>query len=716
MFRIRFSLALAASLTAAAALAQTDRLRAGHDVTAVTPPPGVPFATALAPVPGSPEHVVASMGFFGSQSVRLVDLTDPGSPSYTLLAGGAADLAGGDGQLDSAFGNVGGLAWLGNGDLIIVDNANPFSGGPGNTIFRARDLNGDGDFLDVVAASPEVAPLLGVIPGVGFDFNGAQCEVAPDGTLYVVTSDGFGTGEVIRITDPAGAPAGTIFRGGLDFGGGLAVRDGAVWAGDVDDSFAFARIWRLEDLNSDGDAEDAGEAVVITSSLPNVFDLAFANDGRLHVTSAIDFFSASELVAIDPAAGDPSQPLFRPGSGVVMGDVVPAGEAAPFAPHGAPGQRLLMVGDNFGGTNALFILEPAPAGGLDLQDPLYAVTSVSPAGIGAGEFGGALAVSPVSPELAFAPLGVFGDQQLWRFDLADPAYAGYRLVADGFEDTGADGRLDNGFGNVAGLAVFPTGEVVIVDNSPSFQTLTGDTVFLARDLNGDGDFLDVVAASPEVAPLVGSIPGAVNFAGVQAEIGPDGAVYIVTSDGGDQGEVIRIADPLGTPDATIFYQGGIDFGSGLAWLTGGASPELIIGDVDAAFFPARLRRLIDLNSDGDAMDPGEETTLPNTLPGVYDLAAGPGNTLWATQFGELDEIDPSTGAPVRAFAFPRPTPGFNALADLTFTSLAGEFTPGSASRVSLLTATNDFAGVSFLHVITPSEFSTTPVAGHEVYR
>jgi hypothetical protein len=724
-------LALALILVVPSAWPHAQRLRAGYQATFIAPPTGT-IGSALAVDPSDPDGALCAIGgMFGTdQSVYHVDLTDPLSPVFTLIANGALDVSqydgvnpnfiDGDDVLDSLFGSVGGLTLLPGGELIIVDNnerafASPHPI-PGDTVYIAEDLNGDSDFLDVVSGAPEVRVLVDPLPdvpaGSGFGgFSGAQTEVGPDGAVYVITADGGDAGEVIRIVDPTGSPSASIFFGGLDYGAGLTWDGADLLITELDDTFGFARLWRLSDGDSSG-AIESGEETLVSSALPGAFDITRVGTGALVLSTF------GEMYGLGAATGA-LEPQMLPGLGLFLGDVVSDGSAGAYAPHAGPGaQRIYTAGNDFAGTSRLIVFEPASVDTLTLQEAFYELVNLSPPDASLS-WGWALAVSPVTPEIVYATLGsAFNtDHDVWSVDITDPTYPIHRLLSAGAADTGSDDQLDSLFGTVGGLAALPTGELVIVDNNAPLSGVGGDTVYLATDLNGDGDFLDVVASAEEVQALVATIPGAPagsgfgGFSGTQAEVGPDGAVYVITADGGNGGEVLRFADPTGTASAEVYWEDasdGVDYGSGLAWVGG----SLFTGDVDDSYGFARLRRHADGNADGDALDGVETQGVSGALAGVYDLAAGPQATLWRTQFGSLDELEPTDGSSVRTLALPT---GFNHFGDLVFTSTAGpHFVPANANTDALVTQTTDFMGTTFLHLITTNPTVPAELAVFEV--
>lgn len=82
--------------------------------------------------------------------------------------------------------------------------------------------------------------------------------------------------------------------------------DGAYYVGELT-GFPFAigaaRIWRLEDLNGDGDALDDGETTVFATGFTNVLDIGFDSAGRLLV---LEITKNGLLAAEDPENEDPN--------------------------------------------------------------------------------------------------------------------------------------------------------------------------------------------------------------------------------------------------------------------------------------------------------------------------------------------------------------------------------------------------------------------------
>ncbi len=273
----------AAALLATAALPLS---YAQAQLTVLAPPPGYlvsslelgqPFGGSLAFHPADPDRFYASIGAFGAVSILRADA---GTQTTATVAG--------------PFGNIGGLAVLANGDLLITENYTS------DTVLRARDLNTDGDFLDAGEMTELLAPIL----HDNVDFTGAQIAVAPSGgasgvpagAAVVQTADGQTSSELLVVRDPATAtpvyrPAGGAYFSGFQYNGGLAfTASGHLISGDSEfDPFTFTskgRITALVNSNADEDI-DPGESHVLVdqAALPSgLTDLAVRNDGRVFFT------------------------------------------------------------------------------------------------------------------------------------------------------------------------------------------------------------------------------------------------------------------------------------------------------------------------------------------------------------------------------------------------------------------------------------------------
>ncbi|MGI8906536.1 MAG: hypothetical protein ACR2IE_08610 [Candidatus Sumerlaeaceae bacterium] len=230
---------------------------------------GQPYAGALAVDSNVPNRLYASVGFFGSQSILKVD----------TLAGTTATVAVG-------FGSVGGMAVLSNGDLALTEN------GTSQSIYRARDLNADGDFLDPSEITLLIAPILA---DSGFGFTGAQMTIAPPGnasampagSLVIQTADGGTSAELLVVDNPTSVspifrPPGASYFSGLSYNGGVAFdNSGNLIVGES--VFPDGRIYGLVNSNSDSDI-DAGESHVLvdTAAIPSgIADLAVSQGGTV---------------------------------------------------------------------------------------------------------------------------------------------------------------------------------------------------------------------------------------------------------------------------------------------------------------------------------------------------------------------------------------------------------------------------------------------------
>lgn len=234
---------------------------------------GQPFGGALAFDSADPDLIYASVGSFGNMNVLRVD---PTAGTTTTVAG--------------PFGSIGGLALLGNGDLAVTENFTS------DTIFRARDLNSDGDFLDEGELTELITPIL-----TDGDFGGAQIAVAPagspsgipGGSLVVQTADGETSSELLVVRDPetstpAFQPAGGAYYDGFQYNGGVAFAPGGeIIVGESTlDFFTWVSSGRIVALvNTNGNERiDAGESNVLVEEalLQNgLTDLTISAGGRV---------------------------------------------------------------------------------------------------------------------------------------------------------------------------------------------------------------------------------------------------------------------------------------------------------------------------------------------------------------------------------------------------------------------------------------------------
>jgi hypothetical protein len=261
---------LSLPLAAPGANIQVQSVAAGYTTSSIEL--GAVFGGAIAPDPADADHLYVSSGFFGSQTILSVDA---GAGTTRTVAAG--------------FGNIGGIAVLGNGDLAITENF------LSDKVLRARDLNSNGDFLDAGEVTELIAPIL-----TDGDFTGAQLTVAPSGNasaipagaLLVQTADGQTSSELLIVENPVSTPAfrptGGAYYSGFQYNGGIAFdAAGNVILGIGQfDFFTFTpsgRIVALVNLNSDTDI-DPGESNVLVDEpalSAGISDLAVSNENAV---------------------------------------------------------------------------------------------------------------------------------------------------------------------------------------------------------------------------------------------------------------------------------------------------------------------------------------------------------------------------------------------------------------------------------------------------
>lgn len=333
--------------------------------------PGV-AGGSLAPDPADPNSFYILGGGYQSATIQKLTLTSDryGATTGTLttIATGTATLGGsladGDDVLDNNFGD-GGLAVLSTAPLRIVVSDNDYgtsSGVPnviGDTIVLLEDLNGDGDCRDIVGGVREASEYIAPIATSGtFGFTGGATAVDGSGAVFVVTSDGNSTeGEVLRVA-PSAASIGVYF-GGLEFGSGLVVDDGAstpVFAGNS--SFGNNAVFGLADGNADDDAQDPGEANATALDGNGPSSLAKSGEGLVYVTQN-DFVSVAKITVFDPAAGSLAEFASDLPDGFAGSLAFDSGSGA-FTAFAGEGERRLLLSTGFGAGSSLHVIEPAP--------------------------------------------------------------------------------------------------------------------------------------------------------------------------------------------------------------------------------------------------------------------------------------------------------------------------------------------------------------------
>lgn len=312
-------------------------------------------------------------------------------------------------------------------------------------------------------------------------------------------------------------------------------------------------------------------------------------------------------------------------------------------------------------------------------------------------FAGGLGADPTDDRIVYASVGAFTDNKLAKVDLES---ASSRIVAQG------------PFGSIGGIAVLSATEMVLVDNSNAAGGPPDDTILIARDTNGDGDFDDAGEIEELIAPIL--TPG--NWTGVQARTVPpgdpsgipSGSVVIQTADGGGGSELLVVADPLVAPayrPAASAYFSGFDFNGGFDFDSQG---RLLMGTATGSFV-GNVIALVNTNLD-ENIDPGEFHTIVSGggLPfGKSDLAIDAEDEVYCTSGGFIDSFpipaDPLTGSATPA-NFAVTDSGF--LSAILFNSKTRPFEPGvGAAGASLIASgfTGGFEQATNLLVLTPSQ-------------
>ncbi len=185
------------------------------------------------------------------------------------------------------FGNVSSIFYIEEtGKFYVVDN-NLNGNSEGDTVWVLEDLNNDGDALD------ENEMRL-YAPSGSFPY-GADISFDSNGVAYVTDAQGLGSGIVYKLEDlnqdgdVMDAGEITVFASHAEssdgYLAGVAVNPNNEDQIFVNDSSGVVRL--LQDLNQDGDADDNGETTVFVDGLGGGFDLIFDNEGDLFVSSSV---------------------------------------------------------------------------------------------------------------------------------------------------------------------------------------------------------------------------------------------------------------------------------------------------------------------------------------------------------------------------------------------------------------------------------------------
>lgn len=313
---------------------------------------GVPYAGAIAIDQANLNRVYVSVAkeTYGSQYVVAMNVETGTTTTVT-----------------PEFGTIGGMAVLANGDLTIVENRTS------DTIFRAHDLNADGDFLDGGELTELIQPILG-----DGNFTGAQASVAPSGNasaipagaLLVQTADDATSSELLVIENPTSTPtfrpadagyfSGYQFNGGFDFDAtgnlifGISQYNFSTWT-------SSGKLLAL--VNSNGNATiETGESQVLAAepSFPNgLTDLAVTRENLAIIADFSGVIRAASLPA-DLLSGTVSPSPWLATNAIYISSIEFDTHANTFAPGAAGGARLYIGGfASFpdGATN-LLVVEP----------------------------------------------------------------------------------------------------------------------------------------------------------------------------------------------------------------------------------------------------------------------------------------------------------------------------------------------------------------------
>lgn len=407
-------------------------------------------------------------------------LTEPGSFVLALPDGSTLHASGGFGAqflvrrlpagalLDFAgpFGSLSGAALSpATGELVVGES---FGAAPLRVL---RDLNGDLDCLDPAENLPHAATL----PVLANEAAPLPYDLAfRPGTdeLYVSGSTPFGVFPTLGVVLRVQGGAASVWAQGFGFTGGLAFDGDALLVADVSAATFAGRVVRARDLDGDGDALDAGEAVDFAAGLSGANGLAVAADGSVYVSGLFDLGSGSGSVgrlapdADGDGAADAVDEGFLTGftfSGGLQLEEGPGG----FLP-GAGGDGLLAVSDF--GLDGRILVRSAPLAGTQLSgsvavDSAFTLTvtgepgagallalSLDTAGItlkGLGDLG--LGFSQPHVVLALAPLDAAGASALELVLRDAPGLPGLAFAAQGFTLQGGE----VGLGDALQLEVAP---------------------------------------------------------------------------------------------------------------------------------------------------------------------------------------------------------------------------------------------------------------------
>lgn len=307
-----------------------------------------------------------------------------------------------------------------------------------DTVYICRDLNGDGDAGDT-----------------------GETKVFFDNSNVVFFS---GSGAVFTI--------------------GVAA-DGRVFVGDGDTDSLYA----LRDLNDDGDALDEGEAVLFfaTASTLQLYQspggVAFGENGVVYASTAgggttltADYVYRLQDLNADGDADDP----FEYSVFIDLGTLVAGSSCFDLA---TSGNKLLLVDTRGGADDVIFVAEDVDSSGtIDASElrEFYSTARVLGPAIGTG-----IAVDGEDVYVVDSASSI-PVQKVWR--LRDLDGSGLIDLPAEVTEVWSEAMVPPGvsLGSAFDLALGPPGVLGLVSSGSDLQ----DNVLVLSDLNGDGDFMD----------------------------------------------------------------------------------------------------------------------------------------------------------------------------------------------------------------------------------
>jgi hypothetical protein len=377
--------------------------------------------TSLLAAPAAGEFIAYVSSLVEDSIVRLRDLNGDGDRHDS----GEATLFFGPGN-ESGWPGVGSaqtILVLGVDHVLAADGEE--SGGFSTRVYELRDLNGDGDAMDAGEATEYWDSILPI--GVNVD-RPKEMVIGPDGAIY------------------------------------LADNNTINFDGDTPEA-----VWRLEDLNADGDVNDDGEVTLHVELAPagEAFaficeDFKYDDAGRLFFSNAESSSNAGTVFIIEPdltvrqfASNDDLFGIYMKETGMTL---QPASQ-----------NPVLAAEDVFGNVRIVELIDSNGNGVIDDNEERY------------DWYRSDLAVDPVFWDINVAlDVDYTPDGSLWLLEVNDPSYPVYR-----FEDLNSDGDF-NDAGETGVLY-----DAIEAQNAGSFVMTFPRTVGFAAlaplgDLTGDG--------------------------------------------------------------------------------------------------------------------------------------------------------------------------------------------------------------------------------------